>query len=114
MIHPSAFDVVWRDDARRGDAGMDAAVHVAQPDQPFLDDRARSPAQRRGDRGDLAAYAGAGRIRGRSGGRQRMEVPQTTWMICAERRRQTIVCAECCLIMPLQLSAQVNSPAREE
>src|SRR5262245_62078379 len=87
---------------------MDAAVHDAQPHQPFLDDRARSLAQRRGDRGDLATYAGAGRIRGRAGGRQRVGVPQTTWMTCDGRIRQAIVCAECSLNMTLQLSAPVN------
>jgi len=107
FCQPASFDVVGRDDAGGGDAGMDAAVHVAQPDQPFLDDRARSLAQRRGDRGDLAAYAGAGRIRGRAGGRQRMEVPQTTWMTCDGSIHYAIVCAECCLTMPLQLPCRL-------
>ncbi len=107
FCQPAAFDAVGRDDAGRGDAGMDAAVHVAQPDQSFLDDRARSLAQRRGDRGDLAAYAGAGRIRGRAGGRQRMEVPQTTWMTCDGSIHYAIVCAECCLTMPLQLPCRL-------
>jgi drug efflux transport system permease protein len=35
MIHPSAFDVVWRDDARQGDAGWMQPFTLLNPISHF-------------------------------------------------------------------------------
>ena len=70
FLSTPAFDVVWRDDARRAMPEWMQPFTLLNPISHFSTIARGVLLKGAGIERDLALYAGAGRIRGRSGGRQ--------------------------------------------